>query len=498
MEHAFKKNKSQMKYSLHSMIQQRDPVQGVWDVQSTQVGKLWCDASSLALGVCLEIGGCIVEDASWLRKTDDDGHINLAELEAVIRGINLSLSWGLLKIELCCDSTTVCAWMRSAIEGDKPVRVHGLSEALVRKRLSLIKDIISEYGLHINIQLVKSNENKADILTRVPQRWLQPHKQHISMMAESRLKELQTLHNQHHLGVNRSLFLARRCLPDLDITRREMEEVVKSCLRCCTIDPAPITWNDGILSVNKNWWRVACDVTHFGGKAYLTLVDCGPSRFAIWRCISDESVPVIKRELDEIFRERGPPWELLLDNAPTFRSHSMTEFCESWGTVLHYRCVNKPSGNGIVERNHRTIKRMASRTGRNILLMVFWYNMSPKEDGKDESVPANGLFSYEWKPPSIMTSTSLQGDRQHDFTVGQEVCVKPMPSKCTMEWPRGVVTNADSSLAVEVDGLPHHISDVRMIPSSQIDVDEERAGDTAWMRPQRDRRLPRRFDDYVL
>ena len=32
--------------------------------------------------------------------------------------------------------------------------------------------------------------------------------------------------------------------------------------------------------------RVAMDVTHLGGRHYLTLIDCRPSQFAIWRPLS--------------------------------------------------------------------------------------------------------------------------------------------------------------------------------------------------------------------
>ena len=53
---------------------------------------MWCDASSLAIGVCLEVDGGIVEDVSWLRRADDALHINLAELEAVLKGMNLAVS----------------------------------------------------------------------------------------------------------------------------------------------------------------------------------------------------------------------------------------------------------------------------------------------------------------------------------------------------------------------------------------------------------------------
>ena len=52
---------------------------------STTYGRVWCDASSLGIGVAVQIGGAVVEDAAWLRKRGDVTHINLAELEAVVK-----------------------------------------------------------------------------------------------------------------------------------------------------------------------------------------------------------------------------------------------------------------------------------------------------------------------------------------------------------------------------------------------------------------------------
>ncbi|KRX63910.1 hypothetical protein T09_15332 [Trichinella sp. T9] len=71
-------------------VKKRDPARGRWDV-SAEEAKIWVDSSSLAISVALEVGGSIVEDAAWLRP-DDAQHINMAELDAVIKGLNLTLS----------------------------------------------------------------------------------------------------------------------------------------------------------------------------------------------------------------------------------------------------------------------------------------------------------------------------------------------------------------------------------------------------------------------
>ena len=55
---------------------------------------VWTDASSLGLGVALEVNGSIVEDMSWIRKESDHLHITVAELEAVGRGVNMAIAWG--------------------------------------------------------------------------------------------------------------------------------------------------------------------------------------------------------------------------------------------------------------------------------------------------------------------------------------------------------------------------------------------------------------------
>ena len=82
-------------------VEQCDPVHGIWNVSCNSLnGILWCDASSLALAAALEIDGDIVEGAAWLRKKEDSAHINVAELDAVLRGVNLALRWNVQVIHI--------------------------------------------------------------------------------------------------------------------------------------------------------------------------------------------------------------------------------------------------------------------------------------------------------------------------------------------------------------------------------------------------------------
>ena len=49
-------------------VEKKDPVTGAWHIPETKIGVVWCDASSIATGVVVEIGGLVAEDATWLRK----------------------------------------------------------------------------------------------------------------------------------------------------------------------------------------------------------------------------------------------------------------------------------------------------------------------------------------------------------------------------------------------------------------------------------------------
>ena len=68
-------------------------VKGIWSASSGKLN-VWCDASQIAYGVALERKKQIIEDGAWLQKADDGTHINLAELKAVIKGVNLAMKWG--------------------------------------------------------------------------------------------------------------------------------------------------------------------------------------------------------------------------------------------------------------------------------------------------------------------------------------------------------------------------------------------------------------------
>ena len=157
---------------LSSRLANDDPVRGLWYVEpSGAVSRVWCDASNIATGVALEVNGHVVEDCAWLRPSSDKRHINVAELDAAIKGLSLATKWNLSSVTVCTDSRTVAAWLTQVVSNTSRVKASGLQEVLVRRRVQIFDDIIKTTGIAVNIEWVPSRDNKADILTRVPDEW---------------------------------------------------------------------------------------------------------------------------------------------------------------------------------------------------------------------------------------------------------------------------------------------------------------------------------------
>ena len=208
------------------------------------------------------------------------------------------------------------------------------------------------------------------------------------------------------------------------------------------------------------------------------MVDCGPSRYGIWRELPNETAEVVVKVLDTVFFEHGPVDELLMDNSTAFRSQKLRDLLDKWGVRRCFRAAYRPSGNGIVERHHRTIKAMAERGGISPIEAVFWYNVTPRQGQSVESVPQLGVFTYLWRHP-LQDGGESQSTKENPSRVvmGEEVWVKPADGRCTTQWKKGRVTGINSNNNVSVDGMPRHILDLRKVVYEACDDSDGDEGD---------------------
>ena len=216
-------------------VRQKDPVRGKWCVDGPKLD-VWVDASSLATGVSLEHDETVVEDASWLRKERDTQHINLAELDAVLKGINMAPMWEATILHIHTDSACVHNWVTDTLTGKARVRTRAASEMLIRRRLDALASLINEDGLSVDVALVRSEHNRADSLTRVPQRWFDlvkkaaepPYCVSAVSPSEHDSEWIRFIHHRNdHSGVRQTLYFIRQVDPT--VSKASMRTIVRNC-----------------------------------------------------------------------------------------------------------------------------------------------------------------------------------------------------------------------------------------------------------------------------
>eukprot|EP00117_Sycon_ciliatum_P033147 scpid74252/ scgid25568/ len=159
---------------LAARLATEDPVHGAWKVSASLDSQwtVWCDASDIVLGVVLEIDGQVIEDASWLRPRTDHKHINVAELEAVEKGLNLAHDWGATRIQVATDSKTVASWLQQTVHDLQRIKTSGLNATLIRRRLEIIDDLLATTDMTVDVLWVPSAKNLADRLSWIPSSWV--------------------------------------------------------------------------------------------------------------------------------------------------------------------------------------------------------------------------------------------------------------------------------------------------------------------------------------
>ena len=462
-----------------------DPAHGRWVVKMGAKATIWTDASSIATGVALSYDDDIVEDAAWLRKDSDTAHINICELDAAIRGINLALRWNEKTFTLKTDSFTVFRWLKSALEDTHNVRTHALGEHLIRRRLDLVRELKHQEGLQVNVELVRSAENKADGLTRVPRKWITVKEvaaaAAVGQIIKPTVKDIIDIHQKNHFGTDRTFELVAARFGEA-VSREEVKSIVDQCEKCARICPsARNRYKKGNLSTSRIWFRLSTDITHIGRESYLTVID-NSSRFCIWRKLPNETSKAVSFQLQQIFSEMGPPEYLLSDNGTVFRSKEIQELMLKWGIIHQKSCAYRPQGNGMIERNHRTIKTINARSGNDVTECAFWYNVT---NGRRKASPYELVYHAKAKLPYIRehrenhcVEDSTDDEKQelenaaekNPFVVGDYVFLRSS-GRCNDQWtgPHRV-TNVNNEVSLEIndDGVSRHVSHVRRVPTAKV------------------------------
>ena len=133
--------------------------------------------------------------------------------------------------------------------------------------------------------------------------------------------------------------------------------------------------------------------------------------------------------------------------------------------------MHVPSGNSIVERCHRSVKRIAARKQCPIMEAVHWYNATPKDNVSPLTAPISLIHRYRVRLKGIdAPSLDKPEQQQIRYDVGDRVWMKTLNGRCTSPYARGHVTGVISSQNVLVNGMPYHVRD--LCPVIGLDTSE--------------------------
>ena len=129
-----------------------------------------------------------------------------------------------------------------------------------------------------------------------------------------------------------------------------------------------------------------------------------------------------------------------------------------------------------MERNHRTIKRIAERSKISIPEALYWYNVSADKNGASSM---GKIYSYPIHVKGLGKENLLaQNVMNERFRIGDKVWLKPPNARCHSKWQPATITRNASKQIVEVNGIPRHVKHIRprndtkscIIPDVEIEM----------------------------
>jgi len=154
---------------LDEIVKNRNPMKGIWCYGNGTEWKLYTDSSKDLLGAVLATSSDEIV-ADWCKPIKIARQINMNELEALVKGISQLLLKYVKpgdKVNIYCDNSTVVKWVQTWLK-DLKMASTADSWPLVERRMVLISEMIQLYNLRASIEYIKSEENIADHLTRLP------------------------------------------------------------------------------------------------------------------------------------------------------------------------------------------------------------------------------------------------------------------------------------------------------------------------------------------
>ena len=108
--------------------------------------------------------------------------------------------------------------------------------------------LVKEYALSMDMTLVKSNQIKADWLTRVPQRWIDAIMRNADPVEPACTETVRSVGSNQIRTVHRQSSHLKKQI-DPPVSKATVRTIVKECEERQSIDPSPVHWPEDVLKI---------------------------------------------------------------------------------------------------------------------------------------------------------------------------------------------------------------------------------------------------------
>lgn len=178
------------------------------------------------------------------------------------------------------------------------------SEMLVRRRQ---ETLVNVYSLVVDVTLVKSSKKK-QTETRIPQKWLQVTnpKPKLNPYWYHQRWNWDQLYYTRIVGIpgaKRTIYFVR--IVGSFTYEKSIRSTIKTYSKCRVIDASLICWKKRKLVISRMWHKFVLGIIHYGGTYFLSLIDCGTTRFTIG--LYPQDFATVMRQSKALFLDRSPP-----------------------------------------------------------------------------------------------------------------------------------------------------------------------------------------------
>ena len=174
-------------------------------------------------------------------------------------------------------------------------------------------------------------------------------------------KKLETtlkLNHEGHLGLGKCKLRAKDTAywPGLN---DQLEKLILNCELCLKYSHAKCKYKPTTTLGQKNpvhpWSRLATDIFHFEGAAYLLIVDY-TSRFLIVHKLTSMTGIHVASQCKSVFSEYGWPDTLISDNGPCYILQAFTSVIWAFSVNHTTSSPHYPQSNGLAEKYVQIVK----------------------------------------------------------------------------------------------------------------------------------------------